>query len=320
MTIDPTSTFVQITGTPLEAGYFDLWINVINTAGQPAYLFVRFVVDFILPLTILTSSLPNFSNQAYAVELQGFGGVLPYTWSLDPTSPALPSGITLSSAGVLSGTYTASPNPYSANIVIDLVDSETPALSTTAILNLTYNNTLQITTPALPIIVPGQPYSFAMQATGGVPPYSWVISPVVNGLVPPTGIQFNTNGIFAGVTDQTSFSEAVTVTVTDSVSTTAMHAYTLQIGTASGLIINTADVGQINRGTPYQGHLSVSGPGTAPYSWQIPPASPNPLPAGLTVVADANTNGVTATISGTYSGGVLTNLPVEVEVVDANGQ
>src|SRR5208337_1859328 len=50
------------------------------------------------------------------------------------------------------------------------------------------------------------------------------------------------------------------------------------------------------------------------------PSSPNPLPSGLSVTADASTSGVTATISGTYNGGVLTNLPVEVEVIDANGQ
>jgi hypothetical protein len=311
---------IVFSGTPLEAGYFDLWLAVTNTSGQVAYIYVRFICDFILPLTILTSSLPNFSNQAYHVELQGFGGVLPYTWSLDANSPALPTGMTLSSSGILSRSAGAFVGPYNQNLIIDLVDSETPHLSTTAVLNLTYDNTLSILTPAIPIAVPGQPYSFAMSAVGGVPPYTWSISPLVNGLTFPTGITFGTNGIFSGVTDEISGSEAVTIQVTDSAATTATHGYTLQIGSASGLVIDTADVGVINRGSPYQGHLSVSGAGTAPYTWQIPPSSPNALPTGLNVTADSGTSGVTATISGTYTGAVLTNYPVEVEVVDANGQ
>ena len=218
--IAPGATSVLFSGTPLEAGYFDIWLSVTNTAGQIAYLYIRFVSDFVLPLTILTSSLPNLTNQAYAVELQGFGGVPPYAWSLDSASPALPTGITLSSAGVLSGTYSGAPTPYNANIIIDLATRRRP-LSTTAVLNLTYNNTLVILTPAIPIAVPGQPYSFAMQASGGNPPYTWVISPVVNGLVFPTGITFEVNGVFSGVTDETSGTESVTITVTDSASHTA---------------------------------------------------------------------------------------------------
>lgn len=318
--VDALGQNVVFSGTPLEAGYFDLWLAVTNASSQTAFIYVRFTCDFILPLTILTSSLPNFSNVAYSVELQGFGGVQPYVWSLDANSPALPGGITLSATGILAGTYTNSPTPYNQNIIIDLHDAETPALTTSAVLNLTYNNTLVITTPKIPIIVPGQPYSFQMQAQGGNPPFTWAISPAVNGLVPPTGITFGVNGAFSGVTDQTSFSEPVTITVTDSASHTANSGFTLQIGSPSGLIIDTADVGPIFRGVPYQGHLSVSGPGTAPYTWQIPPASPNALPNGLSVIADSNTNGVTATISGVYSGAILTNLPVEIEVVDATGQ
>jgi len=280
-------TTVVVSGTPLEAGYFDMWFAVTNASNQTAYLYVRFTSDFILPLTILTTSLPTFSDQPYSFVLQGFGGVPPYTWSLDATSPALPAGITLSSAGVLAGTYTNEPTAYSANLVIDLADSETPPLKTSAVFNLTYNNTLSILTPAIPIAVPGQPYSFSMTATGGVPPYSWAISPLVNGLTFPTGIVFSPTGVFSGATDETSGSESVTITVTDSSANTAMRTYTLQVASPSGLVIDTADVGPVPRGTSYQGHVSVSGYGTAPYAWQIPPSSPNPLPSGLVVTPDA---------------------------------
>lgn len=320
--LDPSKTFVQVTGVPLESGYFDIWWLVTNVNNQQAFLRSRFTANYIEPLTILTSFLPTFSNQPYSIELQGFGGVTPYVWSLDPSSPVLPGGFSLSSAGVLAGTYTNAPNPFSQNLIIDLADAEVPALTTSAILNLTYDNTLKITTPAIPIIVPGQNYTFGMTATGGNPPYTWsvITGPPLDGTHPPTGIVFNGSGNFSGVTNQTSFSASVTIQVQDSAAHVAQKTYTLQIGTPSGLNIDTADVGPITRGVPYQGHMSVFGPGTAPYAWQIPPASPHTLPVGLILTADANTQGVTSTISGTYNGPVITNLPVEVEVVDANGQ
>ena len=61
------------------------------------------------PLTITTTSLSNaIQGQAYSQQLQASGGVPPYTWSVAADSPSpLPAGLTLSAAGLLSGTPTA---------------------------------------------------------------------------------------------------------------------------------------------------------------------------------------------------------------------
>lgn len=60
------------------------------------------------PLSVTTINLPSGAlTQAYSATLAATGGVAPYTWS---AGTGLPAGVTLSAAGVLSGTPTASGN------------------------------------------------------------------------------------------------------------------------------------------------------------------------------------------------------------------
>ena len=315
-TINSPIGVVKITGTPTEAGYFDIWFSVTNANGQIAFLRKRFTSNFILPLVVLTQSITSLiTGQAYSFSLQGFGGVPPYTWSSSQwplgNNPLFP-GLTLSSAGIISGTTTA-PNNTNENDTFILTDAN--GTTTNAILNVNVNDTLRITTTVLPIIVPGQVYSFSMTALGGTPPYTWSSVP---GVPPPTGITFNTSGVFSGVTSGT-ISTTLNIKVTDSALATASLSFSFLTGTASGLQIDTTGVGQVNRGVSYQGRLRVFGPGTAPFTWQIPPSSPTPLPTGLSIVPNTTNQGVTATITGVYTGLPFTNLPIQIEATDING-
>lgn len=57
-------------------------------------------------LTFITESLPGFFvNEPASFAIEVWGGTAPYTFTI--TSGALPSGLSMSSAGVISGTPTA---------------------------------------------------------------------------------------------------------------------------------------------------------------------------------------------------------------------
>jgi hypothetical protein len=105
-----------ISGTPTEAhtSAFGVWVN--DSAGASVYkTFVWHVSPAVLTIitvsldTMLSNiamlnngSLGRFYSQTFAVA-DGIG-IAPYTWSI--SSGSLPSGLTLSAAGVLSGTPT----------------------------------------------------------------------------------------------------------------------------------------------------------------------------------------------------------------------
>jgi len=76
-------------------------------------------------LEITTTQLPaGTSNSPYSAQLAATGGTAPYAWSI---SGAMPSGLTMSSAGVLSGTPTAAGQ---STITVEVKDSEpTPQTS-----------------------------------------------------------------------------------------------------------------------------------------------------------------------------------------------
>lgn len=77
-------------------------------------------------LTVTTASLPGAKiGTAYSATLAATGGIGPYTWAV--TTGALPPGITLSPAGVLSGTPTAA-GTYTMTFTV--TDTQTGAIQT----------------------------------------------------------------------------------------------------------------------------------------------------------------------------------------------
>jgi len=148
------------------------------------------------PLAILTNSpLPAGTRQvAYDITLAPGGGTPPYTWSLAPGSPALPSGLELNqSNGTISGTPTV---VETKNTEFRLRDSKGGSVE--KILPITVNNAptpLAILDNSLPSGIVTRDYAFALRGTGGTTPYTWGIS---NGSLPP-GLDFdNSSGVISG--------------------------------------------------------------------------------------------------------------------------
>jgi hypothetical protein len=97
-----------ISGTPTTAATYSFTIQVKDSESTPqtASKALSITVATTAP-KVTTTSLPNATvNTAYSATLAGSGGTTPYTWKL--TGGALPSGLSLSSTGTISGTPTAS--------------------------------------------------------------------------------------------------------------------------------------------------------------------------------------------------------------------
>jgi hypothetical protein len=109
------------------------WGDVNPSAGVTSW-FEPAAPSSPTPPNIVTLVLPLWRAgiaQSFALSVDGTG---PFTWSLSPGSPALPSGITFSSAGVLSGTAAAA---YSADIIVRVEGAAGADLRDTQVLALT---------------------------------------------------------------------------------------------------------------------------------------------------------------------------------------
>lgn len=98
-----------LSGNLTATGTFNFTLKVTDSAGTPNTQTQAYVV-VVAPagLQITTTSIPNGTvSVAYpSTTFQAAGGTAPYTWSV--VQGALPGGLTLSSAGVLSGTPSGS--------------------------------------------------------------------------------------------------------------------------------------------------------------------------------------------------------------------
>src|SRR4030095_15987268 len=109
-----------LSGTLAAAGTFHFTVRVSDSFTQPqnAQKELTLVVSP-ASLTITTSTFPiGIVNSPFAQQLQAIGGTTPYTWSL--FSGTLPAGLTLSAAGIVSGTPTTA---GTQDFVIRVADS-----------------------------------------------------------------------------------------------------------------------------------------------------------------------------------------------------
>lgn len=126
------------------------------------------------------------------------------------------------------------------------------------------------------------PYSQQLQATGGIPAYTWEI--IAGSL--PTGLSLAPGGEISGTpTQQGDFH--ITVRVTDQADVTASRELALHVDAGISITTSSLPVGSV--GVAYDETL-VSQGGTGAASWEIDSGS---LPDGLTL------NGATGQISGT---------------------
>ncbi|HLI63990.1 MAG TPA: Ig domain-containing protein, partial [Terriglobales bacterium] len=195
-----------ISGTPTTAGTSSFTVKVMDSEPVPVGTTAAFSLTIKSTLTVTSQSLPAGTvGVSYSTTLAATGGVAPYTWSI--TGGNLPAGLSLSSAGVISGTPTAS---GTANFTVQVADSESPAQTAQAQLSITVN-VITITTQTLPAGSINVPYAASLTAVGGVTPYSWTLT---SGTL-PAGLNLNSTGVISGTPTATG-SSTFEVQVADS--------------------------------------------------------------------------------------------------------
>jgi hypothetical protein len=152
---------------------------------------------------------------------------------------------------------------------------------------------LQVVTQSLPAATELQPWSAALQATGGTSPYQWS---VISGSL-PSGISLNgLTGMLSG-TAATAGTFVFTVRVTDSVGATAAQPLTLAVAAAVPPVqIVTSAVAGAVLSVPYFQHLDASG-GLGTYTWKV---TGGQLPPAITLSTGGDLSG-TPTAAGTWS-------------------
>ena len=133
----------SISGTPTVVGSFGFSLQATDSETTPMTSTAQLSITVSpAPLQITTTTLPaGAAGVPYSASLAAQGGAPPYTWSL--TSGALPSGLTLDSAGNISGTPGSTGN---FAFTVQAADSETPAMTTSAALSITIGARTLVTT------------------------------------------------------------------------------------------------------------------------------------------------------------------------------
>lgn len=181
-----------LSGTPTAEGTNDFTILVNDAQGRQAKKPLTITIGPPPPpLTIRTESLASATQGLnYSARIEAAGGLAPYTWSLD--SGLLPDGLLLQSDGTINGRATTI---GTAAFTVRVKDSVGTA-STRALFIIVVPPPppLVIQTVQLPETSAERSYTQALQATGGVPPYTWSIASGSLG----QGLNLSANGVISG--------------------------------------------------------------------------------------------------------------------------
>jgi uncharacterized protein (TIGR03437 family) len=293
-----------LSGTPwpTTAGSYTVKVTVTDSNGATASSSV--------PLTIVAAPVlsnptgpPNAQvNQAYSgYTLTSSGGTPPYTYTV---ISGLPSGMTLSTAGVLSGTPAAG---SAGTSLIQFRIADSTGLSTIANLQfvvLAATSPLSITGPAsLPSGLELAGYGpITFTASGGAGGNTW------SAIGLPPALTMSSGGVLSGTPIQGCHGTYnVQATVTDSSKNTASTKLTLVI-TAVTLSLGPASLPSGAVGATYGPVTLTASGGAAPYTWSVVSGMPNGLALGSTGV-----------LSGTPASGSAGTYTLTVAVHDANG-
>ena len=251
------------------------------TAYNSSYDYKNLTITVDVPPSVSTTGLMDgYVNESYSATLTATGATS-VTW----TASGLPSGLSCSSAGKITGTPTAS-GTFTVKVT-----------ATSSAGSSTKNLTLTIyTLPTISYIfrngLIGQSYSDYVTVRGGKSSYTWTND---SGTI-PAGLSMSPSGSSLYLKGTPSVAKTYTfrLKVKDANGKTATKDFTITIASpATAPTITTSSLPAGKVGTAYSATLSASG--TTPITW-----SATGLPVGLSCSSEGKISG-TPTKAGTFT-------------------
>jgi hypothetical protein len=296
----------SLQGTPTEGGPFAF---AVQAEGGGQIVTRAYTLVIVTPPLVTTTVLPEgVTGTAYSMPLAAAGGDGTFVWALD--AGALPSGLTLGTDGVVSGT------PTGTGTATFTVRVESAGLEAFAQLQLTVYAPLVVTTSALPSAVVSTAYSAALGAAGGRTPYTWVQT----GGALPGGLTLGADGTVSGTATAVQ-SVQIEVRVTSADGQTADA--TVSLSVSDQIVapsVTTSALPDAGVGAPWTAQLAATD-GDGQYQWAVTGGA---LPPGITLDAGSGALGGTPTGDGTFdvtvqatSAGLTGTADLQVTVHDA---
>ncbi len=229
-------TVGRITGTPSEAGDFDIPVSVVDDDGD--------VVDAVLPFFVdsaatgprlVPTALPNgLVGVDYCADgpvfIQAREGRPPYAFSA--VGEGVP-GLVVDASGAICGTPVEA---GSHGVVVQVVDAA-GGLDTERF-TVDVDTSLLIVTKILPDAARGAPYAQTLVAAGGVEPYRWVIE---QGTL-PDGLALSEAGIVSGTPTKEGLA-SLTLRVEDDAGGSTIGPLTVRVAMSEGLLESADEAG-----------------------------------------------------------------------------
>lgn len=148
------------------------------------------------PVHILPAAPPlGTVGETYTYAFGAEGGLEPYAWSI--VNGAAPSGLSLSSEGVLGGQPDQT-GDFSFTLQVEDEHGSTDTADVTVTVEAYVEGVRITSTSPLPNATEGEPYAFQLEVAGGTSPYAWMI----NSGELPYGLSMDATGGIAGTPDQ----------------------------------------------------------------------------------------------------------------------
>ena len=289
-----------ISGSATQPGTYNFNVTVTDCGTAPASgcspqqatKTFSILVPAVLSLTTDSPLPAGIPGQSYAAQIRAAGGVPGYLYTVAPGSSP-PPGLSLSPAGLLSGTP-SSAGSFSFTIrAVDCVGTASPpcAVQTASkTFTLVIQAPFSITTASLSPATACQNYSQALATSGGTAPYTWSATGLPAGLAihPGTGV---ISGVASGAT-----TAQVTVSVSDVQQQQANRNYTLTVS-ASQFQITTTSLPNGRTGAVYPAATLQASGGAQPYNWN----ATTQLPPGLSLAPASGTISGTPTQAGSFT-------------------